>query len=458
MIGVGVGVALWVAPGAGARATYGARTTADEPQYLMTALSLAEDRSLDVSDERAQGRYRTFHEVGLPIQEAVRDDGSRISPHDPLLPALLAVPVAVAGWVGAKLALAAMAGVLAALIVWVAVRRFDVPVAVAAVTVLAFSAAAPLAVYGTQVYPELPAAIAVTAAIAALTGPMRRGGTSTLLIAAAALPWLSIKYAPIAAALVALGLVQLVRGGDLRLAAALAVGSTVGGLVFAVAHVAWYGGLTPYAAGAHFSAGELSVVGSPDYLGRARRLVGLLVDREFGLVAWAPAFLVVVPALGALARRRPSGALALALPLAVGWTTAAFVALTMHGWWWPGRQVVVVVPCAVLAVAWWSGTVAAARPWVAAAGVLGALTFSWVVVEAISGRLTLVVDFESTTAFWHRAVRPLLPDGRTTPEGTTILQTAWFVAIAALAVAGWSTVAPDRARRPTALAADHGGT
>lgn len=34
-----------------ASATYGARTTADEPQYLLTATLLAEDLDLDVSDE-----------------------------------------------------------------------------------------------------------------------------------------------------------------------------------------------------------------------------------------------------------------------------------------------------------------------------------------------------------------------------------------------------------------------
>ena len=40
-------------PAIGARATYGAKTTADEPQYLLTALSIAEDFDLDISDEIA---------------------------------------------------------------------------------------------------------------------------------------------------------------------------------------------------------------------------------------------------------------------------------------------------------------------------------------------------------------------------------------------------------------------
>lgn len=459
MLVTGVVVAVWVAPAAWARATSGARTTADEPHYIMTAISLAEDRSLDVSDERAAGRYRPFHEVGLPLQEETQTDGSRISPHDPLLPALLAVPVATGGWLAGKLTLALMAGGLAALLVWTAVRRFGVSLRVALVVVLASSTAAPLAIYGTQVYPELAAALAVTVAIAALTGPLGRGGLMTFGLAIVALPWLSVKYAPVAAALVVVALVGLVRGGDRRRAALLAGGLALAAAAFAVAHVAWYGGLTPYAAGAHFTAGELTVAGDPDVLGRAPRLLGLLVDRGFGLVAWAPVFLLVVPAVAALARRRPPGTAALLLPLTAGWLTATFVALTMHGWWWPGRQVVVVLPAAVLALAWWAANVPSVRLAVIVAGVVGALTFAWVVAEALAGRITLVVDFESTTAIWHRAIRPVLPDGRATPAGTTVLQILWLAVLAAAAALGWRSAAPTRASRPTraVLAAEHGG-
>ena len=60
----------------------------------------------------------------------------------------------------AKLTLAAVAAALAALLVWIAVRRFGVPVLAAAVVVGVFAASAPLAAYGSQIYPELPAALA----------------------------------------------------------------------------------------------------------------------------------------------------------------------------------------------------------------------------------------------------------------------------------------------------------
>jgi len=435
---VGVAVFLWVAPTAFVRATYNARTTADEPQYLITALSLAEDRSLDIADERADAAYTDFHEFALPVQERVQDDGSRVVPHDPLLPALLAVPMGIGGWLAAKLTLAAMAGALAAAIVWVAVRRFAVPVGVAVLSVLTFSLAAPLAFYGTQVYPELPAALAVTLAVAALTGPLRRGGLVLLAAPVVALPWLSVKYAPVAAALALVGLVALWRRGDRRPVVVVVGVLGAAGVVYLVAHHVLYEGWTVYASGDHFVGGEVTVIGvEPDYLGRGNRLVGLLTDRGFGLAAWQPAFLLAVPALAALVRARPGGWVALAAPLGAGWLNAAFVALTMHGWWWPGRQVVVVLPCVVLAVAWWAGRYERVRPWLVAGLVVGAATVAWLSIEVLLGHRRLIIDFEQTADPLYRLWRVALPDGRRLPGGTEALQALWYVAVSLLALWGW---------------------
>ena len=428
MAGVGVVVAAWAMVAIPARATSGARTTADEPQYLLSAQSLAEDRDLWIDDELAERAYEPFHEVRLPVQTERLDDGRSISPHDPLLPAILAVPMGLGGWAWAKATLAVLAGVLAAVLTWTAVRRFDVPLPVAAVTVLAFGVSAPLSSYGTQVYPELPAALAVAVAVAALTSPSSSRRHDLVWVAAVvALPWLGVKYLPVAAVLAVLGLVRS------RSTTALA-GLAVSGVVYLVGHRLLYGGWTVYAAGDHFVGGELTVVGSsPDYLGRSRRVVGLLLDREFGLAVWMPGYLLAVPAAAALLRRRPPGWLVLALPAAAGWATATWVALTMHGWWWPGRQTVVILPCVVLAVAWWAGRVAAMRPAVAVAGVLGALSWMWLVVEARRGDLTLVVDFATTRNPVFRALHAVLPDYRHPDSGDWLLQGAWLVGLGAVA-------------------------
>jgi hypothetical protein len=311
--------------------------------------------------------------------------------------------------------------------VWVAVRRFAVDQRVAVVVVLAFAAASPLAVYGTQVYPELPAALAVTGAIAALAGPLRRDGIVLLCVAAIALPWLSVKYAPVAVVLAFLGLMALWRRGDRRLGVVMVAGLAAAGAAYLVIHHLVYGGWTVYASGDHFVGGELTVIGhDPDYLGRTRRLVGLMLDRGFGLAAWQPGWLLLVPALALLARRRPLGWTVLVLPLAAGWGTATWVALTMHGWWWPGRQVVHVLPAAVLAVAWAADRLQVVRRLASLALVVGAATYAFLVVEGWRRDLTLVVDFEKTANPLYRVWRAVLPDYRNVTATTWVLQTAWL--------------------------------
>ncbi len=448
LVVVGLVTFAWSCLALDARASQGARTTADEPQYLLTALSLWEDRSLEITDELTERRYEPFHEATLPVQtEALGASGRHVSPHDPLLPALLAVPVGVGGWVGAKALLAALAGVLAALLVWVAGRRFGVAPRTAGLVVGAFSLAAPLSAYATQVYPELPAALAVTVAIAALTGPLDGRARWLVGLAVVALPWLGVKYAAPAAVLALLAVARLSRPGDRRAALGFVAGLGLAGVAYLVAHRAWYGGWTVYAAGDHFVQGELSVVGvEPDHLGRSRRVLGLLLDRGFGLAAWAPAYLLAVPALAALVRRRPPGWLVLLTPLAAGWATATWVALTMHGWWWPGRQVVVVVPCLVLAVAWWAEVASAwVRRAVPVLGAAAVVLWGWLVVEVLDGRRTLIVDFEQTSNPLYRAWRALLPDYRDPTAATWLLQSAWLVVLGALALWAW--------RAPAALAA-----
>jgi hypothetical protein len=291
------------------------------------------------------------------------------------------------------------------------------------------------------VYPEIAAALAVTIAIGAATGPLGRRGLVTLALAVIALPWLSVKYAPVAGMLVLVTVVLLLRRGDRRDAGIL-VGALAGaGVLYLLAHHAWYEGWTVYASGDHFTEGELSVMGfDPDYAGRSVRLTGLLTDRQFGLAAWAPAFLLMVPALVAMLRRRPPGWAVLALPLAAGWLNATFVALTMHGWWWPGRQVVVVVPCIVLAVAWWVARSRVAFTVLVITGAIGALTFVWFTVESIFWDRRIIINFWETGNPWYRAWSLTLPDGRFQPAGTDLLRAVWFVVLAGLALWGWRSV------------------
>jgi hypothetical protein len=442
LIVLGLLVAVAAGVGAPVRATYGARVSADEPQYLLTALSLAEDANLDIADELDEERWRTFHEAQLPVQTRPLAGGRHISPHDPLLPILLAPAMGLGGWLAAKLTLALLAGLLAALTAWVAVRRFGVSLRTAWLVTAVFGASAPLAVYGTQIYPELPAAIAMTAAVAAASGPLRRRGCVVLALAVMALPWLAIKYVPVAAVLAVIAMVRLWRAERRHAVVVLSVAFLAAGAMFGLVHLAVYGGLTSYASGDHFVDGELTAVGSsPNYLGRSVRLVGLLVDGQFGLAAWQPAWLLLVPAATWVLRRRPPHWQLVVLPLAAGWLTATFLALTMQGWWFPGRQVVVVLPAAVLAIA----LAIDHRRWALALmtvlGLLGLWSYGWLVAAGLRGDIRWIVDFFEVADPWYRQWAEALPAYLDPSARTWVLHAVWAAAAAVATVLAWRSAA-----------------
>jgi hypothetical protein len=449
---VGLGVFFVTLAGIPARATYGAQTSADEPQYLLTALSIAEDGDLDIANQRYSGAYRDFHEVLLPVQTLLQPDGSRISPHGPLLPLYLAFPTRVGGWVGAKVALAALAGILAGLLFWVAVVRFGVRPGLAAGVTVVLALSPPLALYATQVYPEVAAALMVTVAIATVSGRTGLATTAGLAASVVALPWLAVKYIPIAAALAVAGTWKL-RDRPRHLAVLL-LSLAGAGATYLAFNQAVYGGWTPYAAGDFFVGGEFTAVGpSPDYASRSQRLLGLWVDRGFGLAAWQPAYLMAVPAVAWAARRgAPHRHLLLGVPLA-GWLVAAFLAQTMHGWWWPGRQVVAILPALILLLMMWIDRAAPQfRLPFLLIGATGVLAFLVLAIEATTGRVTLIVDFMSTSNPLYRGWSMVLPDYLGPTDLTWVLHGVWTVGFAALLVAGWLTGGRGRGTGPGPVA------
>lgn len=443
MLFVAVVATLAAVPGAEVRSTHGGAAAVDEPQYLLTAISLAEDGDLDIADELAEERWREFADDGINRQTAPRPDGSRVSPHDPLLPLLLALPYQLGGLLGARWFLALVNGLLAAAVVHLAVRRFATPVWLATLGAAVAGASVPLVVYGSQVYPELPAALAVTLAVDAGLGRVRTRSTAVVVLAVIALPWLAVKYVPVAATIALLHLWRLWRSDDAdQVRHLLVVVGTylVAGGTYVLGHLAWYGGLTVYAAGDFFveHGGQLSVLGTnPNPLGRTRRLVGLLVDRGFGIAAWQPAWLALAPAVGALVARRPPRSAWLLAPLAVGWANATWVAVTMHGYWFPGRHVLNVLPLAVVVVVWWlarSGRVV--RVVTGALAGLGLWSTVALVRDGLAGRLTWVVDFAGVDHPGYRLWRVVLPDGLQQPPGTALLTVAWAVVLVGAVVVG----------------------
>ena len=124
-------------------------------------------------------------------------------------------------------------------------------------------------------------------------------------------------------------------------------------------------GPTPYSALPAGGGGPTGAEFPADHLERTYRLVALFADRDFGLLRWAPVFLLAFVGGWLLLRSRAAG-LWRALPdlrvqervvlmcaTAVGAQVlmAAFVAPTMFGFWFPSRHLVAILPLAVPLVA-----------------------------------------------------------------------------------------------------------
>jgi hypothetical protein len=99
-------------------------------------------------------------------------------------------------------------------------------------------------------------------------------------------------------------------------------------------------------------------------------------------------------------------------------------------------------------VAWWAGRAPALRPWIAAAGVVGALEWGWLVVEVLRRRRTLIVDFEATADPLYRAWRTVLPDGRSPSLRDVVLLVGWLGALAVAALLAARRVSPGRPPSP----------
>jgi len=432
------------------RATYGARISVDEPQYLLTAISLGEDASLDISDEIAEERFRSWHEIDLLAQSIVAEDtGRRISPHDPLLPLYLALPVRLGGWVGARLAMAALAGLAAALTFFLAERRVKVSPTVAFAVTLGFFVTPPLITYGNQIYPAMAATVAVLAGVVAVTSPNHRYWWVTC-VSICALPWLSVKYAPLAAVLF-LALMWQFRETRVR-DACIAATMVAAGIAYLVFHREVYGGWTVYASGDHFVDSEFDVVGiNVNPLGRTRRLVGLLVDRGFGLVAWAPAYLGAPLALTSYIKaRRESWVLLVALT-AVTWAMATWVALTMHGWWWPGRQVVPALPLLAVAVAAAADRSTSVLRLTLSACFVSFVSWLWLVWETSTGRRALIVDFQDTSNPMYSVWRHLLPDHQSLALESPILTAVWTALLVGACALVWMRTAVPSSREQVSV-------
>jgi hypothetical protein len=313
------------------------RVSGDEPHYLLMAQSLWREHDLDLRDNHAREDWREYTPGPIvPHYAAPRADGRPFPAHSPGLPLLLAPLYALGGRSLCVVALT-LAAALLSLEMWRAGRRITGDDE-AALLAWALALVPPVAFYSFEIYTEVPAALALAVALRLLlTGPgLGMGGAAAAALLASALPWLHLKMLPVALALAVVALFRLrgrARTGFFGVA-----------VIMAVAFLAYYRAIFGVASPLAIYGGvPRDADGSP-----LRALVGLALDRSFGLLPYAPVFLIALAAVGQLVRRRAWEC------LLVGAAVLGPV-LPWRMWWGgqcpPARFLVPLVPVLALALA-----------------------------------------------------------------------------------------------------------
>ncbi len=260
----------------------------DEPHYLVIAQSLWRDGDFKIEDNHQRGDYREYFSRDLDPHYLTRGaDGEIYSIHPVGLPILLAPVYGLGGYTAVLLALVAMASLAAALMWrWVAgVLNAPGPATFAWGVVVC---SAPFLFNTFTVYPEIAGALAVMVALTT-RNPIVAG------IACGVLPWLSTKYAPMSAVLLVTSPELFTRG--MPSVAALAKRAVPYGVLllawFTFFYAIWGSPLpqAPYGAMVQTTPWNL-VFGAP----------GLLFDQEYGLLPYAPAYILAATGLAALWR------------------------------------------------------------------------------------------------------------------------------------------------------------
>ena len=375
------------------RATRGASITGDEPFYLLTTQSLLADGDFDLRNQYESRSYKSFfdHPDDLWQQSVALPDGPLLSPHNPGLSVLVIPGFALGGLLGTQVQLLILAAATMSL-AFVLADRLTGRRAVSWVVTLGVGLTATAFIYSSEIYPEFSAALTLVLSLLMVTRRHSLGVVDALLLSflLSVMCWVGIKYAPLAMLVSAYFLLKANRPG--RLALVVAGAASAG--FFAWFHLHLFGGLTPYGVNVVYARwNTVDILGGHIEFGeRYYRVWGLFIDRRFGIGRWAPLLLAAVPGMALLAVAGSAHRLLLSL-IVVQMLIATFVAITMMGWWFPGRTLLTVLPLFVIPVVLLLlRTPLWGRITVVMLGVLTLATTYGLAVAGRSGEITIAVD------------------------------------------------------------------
>jgi len=412
----------------------------DEPHYLVMAQSLWREHDLDLRDNYAREDWREFR--GGPTEPhyaAPRQDGRPFPGHSPGLPFILAPVYALGGRLACAILLGAMvAGVGAIAFHLAALEGLS---STAALVAGLLAAGPPLAAFGLHIYTEAASTLALFAAYALLR--FGGGGASPALAAAlaCALPFLHPRMAAGSVGIAFAAFCYRDRASFRIFAGVTALGILV------------YGGFWMTIFGVPTALGAYGGVPEDAAFNPLQALVGLLIDRAYGILPYAPVFLAVflVEAPGAATDDESRGRrVELAMVLAV-----LLPALLWRMWWGgqspPARLIAPMTPFLALWVA--RRFDAATRPMVRRAIAI-AMASSWALFLFAAlqpGRLLFINKRIRPTRMWDALwpgglIDGLLPDLARPEPSDWPIAAAWMAVL--LAATLWARRAAARSAKP----------
>jgi len=430
----------------------------DEPHYLVIAQSVWRDGDLDIFDNHQRGDYYEYSATALaPHYLRGSVDGGIYSIHPILMPVLMAPVYAAAGYAGVVAMLVLIAS-MAATLSWRWMRSVLDDVGAATFAWAAIVASTPFLLNTFTVYPETSAALAVMVAwVLTLTTPVTRPGVwrhVVIGVACATLPWFSTKYAPMSAALVLVAFARLWSGGlaaFMREGKAWAVATP-----YALSLLGWFAFFYAFW-GSPFPTAPYGDHGQTSPLTMLRGAPGLMFDQEYGLMAFAPVYVLAATGLVAMWRagrelRRQATEIVVVFGALLG-SVAAFAL------WWggsasPARPIVsgLLLLGLPIAVAYQRAPAGSAQR---AAQYLLLLIGVGVAITLTVAQNGLLIDNgrDGTAAlleYWSPrwALWALAPTFTFHDAPLAYLQTLWWVAIAAgaaVVLARWRVVPPGAA-------------
>ncbi|HWI21729.1 MAG TPA: hypothetical protein VNT22_03840 [Baekduia sp.] len=432
----------------GLDSTPGARVTAIEAHQLMTAESIVADGDLDLLNQYRGEAYQEFGLQRLRPSAGLNRNGQLLEPQGVGFPLLIAPAYALGAITGVKLFLAALMALAMTLAAILARRLVPDPWAWRAALIAGLSP--PALGASTAIAPEAAgAALLAGGAILALQvrdRPLPQWSVSCAALVAM-LPWLAAKFfAP--TAVIALALARWLRHRGRSVSGWVAVEIILtSAIVYVTINDRLFSGFTPLEAGLPEGGGPTGASGVAEHLARADRLVGLWLDRDAGLLVWAPFFGLAFAGAWALWRSRRDRLsvlvgtrvdveVAAQLYLLIAGTviaTAVFAGPYLGGPWFPGHELVPALPFAAGLAAW--GLRRFPKTGIALSG-LTLLASAWLLIGALLDDAAALRPPRGDLP-WGGLQDLVLPSFSTGGTGTVALIAAAAVAATAGAVYEW---------------------